>query len=77
MIPLKVSCYSGYKANERPTAVEWKGEKREVVDITDCAFCPGSSSFKVVLEGGARLFLQYDHQTDSWEGREIPAPGGG
>ncbi len=35
MIPIRVECYSGYRADEQPRAVHLAGERLEVDDVVD------------------------------------------
>ena len=74
--PVRVECYSGYKADERPTAFDFQGRRWEIVEIIDrwyegsiCAKTPIINYFKVraACEDREKTFiLQYSADTDAW-----------
>jgi len=81
-IPLRVECYAGYRADERPVAF-WLGERRVVVrDILDRWVGEDHAYFKLDGDDGARYILRRDDRRDAWElilmeiqtapGREVP-----
>ena len=63
---VRVECYSGYKAEERPIRV-WLGDAAlEVEQIEDRWYSPGFSFFRIVVTGGDRYVLRRDDAQDVW-----------
>jgi len=66
-IPLRVECYAGYRADERPEAF-WLRERRIAVrEILDRWLGEDHAYFKVTGEDGVRYILRYDESHDQWE----------
>ncbi len=66
-IPLRVECYSGYRADERPEAF-WLRERRVGVrEILDRWFGEDHAYFKVVGEDGIRYIMRRDDTRGGWE----------
>ncbi|HOI73770.1 MAG TPA: hypothetical protein PLO63_06425 [Syntrophales bacterium] len=70
---ISVECYSGFKANERPVAFTFEGERREILEITDRWYEGGLDSgreivdyFRVKTADGKTWLLRYQSGTDSW-----------
>lgn len=64
---IAVSCYSGYKANERPFAFAFHGQKFEVERILRRWYNPkGESWFVVATTSGRRFRLAYCPARDIW-----------
>lgn len=66
-----VECHSGAAYAERPTAVVWEGQRRKVERILARRRLPAGPTFRVLLEDGRILELQYDDSLDTWR---IQAP---
>ena len=74
--PARVECYSGYKADERPTAFNFQGSRWEIAEILDrwyeggiCAEAPVINYFKVraaCAAGENRFILRYSEDADAW-----------
>ena len=69
----QVECYSGYMANERPTAFSYQGHHREITEIVDRWHEGGSdparseiSYFKVKTAQGGIFSLRYLSLFDTW-----------
>jgi hypothetical protein len=70
---VKVECYSGYRASERPVAFVHEGRRREVIEILD-RWCEGGLTpdrpsidyFKVRTREGEVFLLRYLSLFDSW-----------
>ena len=67
-----VECYSGYKANERPVAFVFQGERLEISEILDRWYEGGIEPdrpivdyFKVRADGEV-FILGYEPETDEW-----------
>ena len=70
--PVTVECYSGYKANERPVAFIFHGERLEISEILDRWYEGGIEPgrpivdyFKVKAEGDVYI-LRYTAETETW-----------
>lgn len=70
---IQVECYSGFKANERPVAFTYQGERREIQEIADRWHEGGLDSsrpiidyFKVRATDGKIYFLRYQSELDAW-----------
>jgi len=66
---LKVECYSGYRAEERPqrfAPAETPGEWRNVSEILDQWYGPDDRFFKVRVDDGSVVILCHQEKSDSW-----------
>ena len=70
---VEVECYSGYKADERPTAFTYKGKRWEVAEIVDRWYEgsrdlkeAGLDYFKVKTREGEEFMLRYSRLFDGW-----------
>jgi hypothetical protein len=63
---VRVECYSGYKADERPIRLNLADRSREVVAIEDRWYSPGATYFRVLVEGGDRYVLRHEETQDVW-----------
>ncbi|HEY8492188.1 MAG TPA: hypothetical protein VIO14_14490 [Dehalococcoidia bacterium] len=66
MEPVEVAAYAGYRAAERPRAVRWRGQWRQVTAVEEQWREPDGRAFIVRLEGGERLRLLYREGRDVW-----------
>lgn len=67
---LKVECYAGYRADERPLrfrAVAAGASAREVVEILDRWYGVGYRCFKVRADDGNLYVLRHLEGEDVWE----------
>ncbi len=64
---LKVRCYSGYKANERPVSFFLGDKEFQVKEILDRWYGPDYSYFKVKTSDENIYILKYDENKDFWE----------
>ncbi len=72
MIPIRVECYSGSRADEEPRAVHLGGERLEVEDILDRWYQggvepgePAAAYFKVRV-GVRTLVVKHDTDHHAW-----------
>lgn len=68
-VPLKVECYAGYKAGERPlrfTFVRGNGRTYEVKEILDQWYGPRYQCFKVRADDGGLYILRHCAEQDVW-----------
>ncbi len=63
---VRVECYSGYKADERPVKLHLTDGAREVVAIEDRWYSPGATYFRVLLDDGDRYLLRHEEAQDVW-----------
>jgi hypothetical protein len=63
---IHVSCYSGYKANERPIGFTVRGRKLVVERIIDRWYGVGHSYFKVLANDRKVYLIKYDQDADLW-----------
>lgn len=72
MIPIRVECYSGYKADEQPRAVHLAGERLEVDGIVDRWYqggtAPGepAAAYYKLRVGLRTLVVKHDRQQHAW-----------
>ena len=66
-MPLRVSCYAGYRSEQEPLAF-WLGDRRlEVQAIIDRWYAPTQRWFKVDADDGNVYVLRHDEASDEWE----------
>jgi hypothetical protein len=63
---LQVKTYSGYKADERPTAFEIDGRSYEVTELVDRWYGPDYEYFRVRADDGNTYILRHDKTDSSW-----------
>jgi len=66
---LKVECYSGYKADERPlrfTPLAHEGRTYEVEEVLDQWYGEGYQCFKVRADDGNLYILRHTATEDAW-----------
>ena len=66
MLEIRVECYSGYRADERPLRFELCGRRFEVVEVEDRWYSPGVTYFRVRAGDGNYYVLRHDEGTDAW-----------
>ena len=74
MMKIKVECYSGYKANERPLRFSLGERMLEVRELLDRWVGEDADFFKVAADDGNNYILKYDRQKDCWELMRYSAP---
>jgi hypothetical protein len=72
---LRVKCYSGYQADQRPTCVFVLNEKIEVTEVEDRWYSPGFTFFRVLLANGERYVLRHQEAQDHWTIEAFRRPG--
>jgi hypothetical protein len=75
-IPLRVECYSGHAADERPVAFRLGERRIPVAEIVDRWYGEDHAYFKLIGEDGMRYLIRQDRRSDTWELVlfEAPAP---
>jgi len=73
MIPIKVECHSGYKADEYPKCFYRDASRFEIMEITDRWYqgyndpeIPVSDYFKVDTVSGGPYILKHELENDVW-----------
>jgi hypothetical protein len=66
--PLKVACYSGYKADERPLRFSFgeAGRVFEVLEVLDQWYGVGYRCFKLRADDGNFYILRHQEPGDTW-----------
>jgi hypothetical protein len=63
---VRVECYSGYKADERPVRLHLGAHAIDVVRIEDRWYSPGATLFRIVADDGDRYVLRHEEAQDVW-----------
>lgn len=63
---LRVECYSGYKADERPVRFQLGERWLAVEDVLDRWYDPRATYFRVRAEDSAIYILKHDEAEDLW-----------
>ena len=63
---VRVECYSGRKADERPVRFELGGRGYEVREVLDQWYGPEDTFFKVRADDGNLYILRHQAKTDEW-----------
>ena len=66
-----VRCYSGYRADERPTSFSLQGSELEVRRILRSWREPNCRCFKVLAEDGRSYLLRHDEHDDRWSVKRV------
>ncbi len=65
-LAIRVECYSGYKAGERPVRLHLGERTLEIAAVEDRWYSPGATFFRVLTSDGDRYVLRHDDGLDSW-----------
>jgi hypothetical protein len=63
---VKVDCYAGYKANQRPRAFSLGKKRLHIEKILDQWYGPDHTYFKVMAEDANSYILRYSEDDDCW-----------
>lgn len=63
---IKVECYSGYRADERPLSFIYGGRRLMVDRIIDQWRSPDSEFFKVLADDGKCYTVIHNNEKDNW-----------
>jgi hypothetical protein len=66
MSDLRVECYSGYRADQRPLRFILRGHSFEVTEVQDQWYSPGTMYFRVRTADGDLFVLRHDEVQDLW-----------
>jgi hypothetical protein len=71
---VRVECYSGHKADERPRRLVFESQTLEISEVEDRWYSPGATYFRVLVENGERYVLRHDDAQDVWTLTAFRAP---
>ena len=63
---VRVSCYSGYKGDERPARIYLGHKAIEILQTEDRWYSPGATFFRIAVDGGDRYVLRHLEAQDVW-----------
>jgi hypothetical protein len=66
MSDIRVECYAGYRADERPLRFVIRGRLFEVAEIEDRWYSPGATYFRVRTMDRDFYVLRHDEGMDVW-----------
>jgi hypothetical protein len=64
---IRVECYSGRKADERPVRFQLGNRRYTVEEIVDQWYGPNATYFKVRADDGNLYVLSHDETADRWD----------
>ncbi len=75
MSRIRVECYAGYRADERPLRF-FLGDRTYFVNrLDDKWYSPGAAYFRVVADDGNTYVLRHDDTGDTWTVEAFRATG--
>ncbi len=63
---IRVECYAGHRADERPLRFTLRGRLFEVAEVEDRWYSPGATYFRVRSDDGNYYILRHDEGMDIW-----------
>ena len=66
-LEFRVSTYSGYKGDERPTSFLLAGRTFQVREIVDRWYGEDHAYFKLIADDGNLYLIRHDVENDVWE----------
>ncbi len=66
MSELRVECYAGYRADQRPTRFALRGHVFEITEVEDQWYSPDATYFRVRTQDGDYFVLRHDEPQDVW-----------
>lgn len=63
---VRVECYSGLKADERPVRIVFQAQTLDIREVEDRWYSPGATYVRVLAESGDRYVLRHDDAQDVW-----------
>jgi hypothetical protein len=73
-LSLRVECYAGHRADERPLALWLDGRRVAVREVVDRWLGEDHAYFKVIGEDGLRYLLRRDDGRNCWELIRVEVP---
>lgn len=66
MSEMRVECYSGHRADERPLRFVFRGRQFEVSELDGQWYSPDATYFRVRADDGNFYVLRHDEAQDQW-----------
>jgi hypothetical protein len=66
MLEIRVECYSGHRADERPLRFLVGDRAYTVERLDDKWYSPGATYFRVLADDGNTYVLRHDEADDTW-----------
>ena len=66
MSEMRVECYAGYRADQRPVRFTLRGHLFEIMEVQDQWHSPGATYFRVRTVDGNYFILRHDVPQDVW-----------
>jgi len=66
MAEMRVQCYSGYQADERPIRFTFAGREYEIQELDGQWYSPDATYFRVKAHDGNYYVLRHHVGQDSW-----------
>lgn len=66
MTEIRVECYAGYRADERPQRFAIRSRSFDVRAVDDKWYSPGATYFRVLADDGNFYVLRHDEAQDQW-----------
>lgn len=66
MSEIRVECYAGHRADQRPQRFELRGRAFTVVAVDDQWYSPQAIYFRVKADDGNFYVLRHDEHNDVW-----------
>ena len=66
MITVRVECYAGYKADERPVRIHLGERSLEIKEVQDRWYSPGLTFFRLKAEDNNIYILRHEEAQDLW-----------
>ncbi len=67
VIPIKVSCYAGYRGEQEPRTLEMGGNTVAVKSIRDRWLSPDHRYFKIIDHDECLYIIRHDENSQGWE----------
>jgi hypothetical protein len=66
MSEIRVECYAGHKADERPQRFAIRDRAFDVRELDGQWYSPGATYFRVLADDGNFYVLRHDEAQDKW-----------
>jgi hypothetical protein len=77
MSEIRVECYAGHRADERPLRFVLRGREFQIQELDGRWYSPTGSYFRVLADDGNYYVLRHDEAQDFWtlDGFRAPREG--
>jgi hypothetical protein len=66
MSEIRVECYAGFRADQRPLRFVLRGREFRVEEVDDQWYSPEARFFRVRADDGNYYVLRHDEEQDTW-----------